>query len=122
MVGGIGGGGPSGPGKLDGATGPLTPASGPSRSGATEGAGARFGETLGVRSAEQADGASPLARLRSGELDLPGYVDQRVREATSHLEGLLTPGDLARIQAELRDVIESDPDVAALVKAAETAR
>lgn len=116
MVGGIGGGGPTGPGKIGGPTAPIAPAStgGP--------AGAKFGETLGAPSTEAAGGATPLERLRKGELDLRGYVDVRVREATAHLEGLVGPADLARIQDELRDVIENDPDVAALVKSAETAR
>jgi hypothetical protein len=43
----------------------------------------------------------------------------RVREATAHLDGLLSPDDLAKVQEELRDVIENDPDVAALVKGAD---
>jgi hypothetical protein len=118
MVGGIGGGGPPGPGKIGGATVPTAPATtGPSAT-----TGQKFGETLGVRGTEQASETSPLERLRAGEIDVHGYVDLRVREATAHLEGLIGPADLAKIQDELRDVIENDPDVAALVKSAETAR
>jgi len=121
MVGGIGGGGPPGPGKIGGATGPVAPAI-PGERGPSATGGPKFGETLGVRGTEQASTATPLERLRAGEIDLHGYVDLRVREATSHLEGLIGPDDLAKIQDELRDVIENDPDVAALVKSAETAR
>lgn len=118
MVGGIGGGGPPGPGKIGGATGPIAPAT----TGAAAPTGAKFGEALGVQGTEQASSASPLERLRAGEIDLHGYVDLRVREATAHLEGIVGPEDLQKIQDELRDVIENDPDVAALVKSAETAR
>lgn len=113
MVGGIGGGGP--PGKIGGVGGPGAPAVDP-RAGANK---ASFNETLGAKQAEGAQSTSPLERLKSGELDLKGYVDVRVRDATSHLEGVLAPDDLAKVQDELRDVIENDPDIAALVKGAE---
>ncbi len=119
MTSGIGGAGGGGP-KIGGATGPAAPA--PSSPSAAEKKGASFGETLGVKGAEQAGGATPLERLRSGELDLKGYVEVRVREATTHLEGLLSPDDLAKVQDELRDAIENDPDIAALVKGAEIGR
>ncbi len=115
-IGGAGGGGP--PGKIGGVTGPAAPAAG----GATGPKGASFGETLGTKGTEQASGATPLERLKSGELDLKGYVDVRVREATAHLDGVLSADDLAKVQDELRDVIENDPDIAALVKGAEINR
>ena len=115
MTSGIGGAGGGGPPKIGGPTGPAAP-NAASKAGGPK--GASFGETLGTKGAEQA-GASPLERLRSGELDLKGYVDVRVREATAHLEKVLSPGDLAKVQDELRDVIENDPDIAALVKGAE---
>ena len=120
MTSGIGGAGGGGP-KIGGPTGPAAPGAS-SVSGADRAKGASFGETLGTKGVEQTGGASPLERLRSGELDLKGYVDLRVREATAHLEKLLSPEDLARVQDELRDVIENDPDVAALVKGAEIGR
>lgn len=114
MVGGIGGGGPVGPGKVGGASAPTgsPEASAPSSK--------NFGEV--VRGPEGSTAASPLERLRTGEIDLRGYVDLRVREATSHLAGVLGPSDLARVRDELQEVIELDPDVAALVKAAEVGR
>jgi len=119
MTSGIGGAGGGGP-KIGGATGPAAPSASPIEK--TSGPkGASFGETLGTKGVEQT-GASPLERLRSGELDLKGYVDVRVREATAHLEKILSPADLAKVQDELRDVIENDPDVAALVKGAEIGR
>lgn len=119
MTSGIGGAGGGGGPKIGGVTGPAAPSS---ATNADKAKGASFGETLGAKGAEQAGGASPLERLRSGELDLKGYVDVRVREATAHLENLLSPEDLAKVQDELRDVIENDPDIAALVKGAEIGR
>src|SRR5687768_1990102 len=108
MVGGIGGPGGSGPpGKAYGVGAPNAPAT-------SAPTGAKFGEAL--EKTEKSAKTSPLEQLRAGELDLKGYVDVRVREATAHLEGVLGPEDLARVQDELRDVIENDPDIAALVK------
>jgi len=118
MTSGIGGAGGGGP-KIGGPTGPAAPTS---STGASGPKATSFGETLGTKGAEQASGATPLERLRSGELDLKGYVDVRVREATAHLDGTLSPDDLAKVQDELRDVIENDPDIAALVKGAEIGR
>lgn len=120
MTSGIGGAGGGGGPKIGGVTGPAAPS--PSIAGEGKAKGASFGETLGAKGPEQAGGASPLERLRSGELDLKGYVDVRVREATAHLENLLSPEDLAKVQDELRDAIENDPDIAALVKGAEIGR
>jgi hypothetical protein len=123
MVGGIGGpggGSPPGSGKIGGVGGPSAPASGATGAGGAQ--KASFQEALGTRATDQASGASPLERLRSGELDLRGYIDARVRDATSHLEGVLSPDDLAKVHDELRDAIENDPDVAALVKGAEIGR
>lgn len=116
MVGGIGGpGGGVPPGKFGGVAIPGAPAA-DAKTGTTK---ASFNEVLGAKSAEGASATSPLERLRTGEIDLKGYADIRVRDATSHLEGVLAPDDLAKIQDELRDVIENDPDIAALVKGAE---
>lgn len=36
---------------------------------------------------------SPLSRLRAGEIDVNGYIDLKVDEATSGLQGL-SPGDV----------------------------
>jgi hypothetical protein len=45
-----------------------------------------------------------------------------VNEATAHLDGILPPSDLEKIRADLHDLIEHDPYVAALVKSAEIGR
>lgn len=117
MVGGIGGPGGSGP---PGKVGGVGVAQAPATSAPT---GAKFGDALeSVEKASKSSAASPLEQLRAGELDLKGYVEVRVREATAHLEGVLAPKDLEKVQDELRDVIENDPDIAALVKGAEIGR
>ena len=124
MVGGIGGPGGSGPpGKIGGVGAPGAPATtGPTGANKTS-----FSETLksneaAAKSTEAAGSATPLERLRTGEIDVNGYVDLRVRDATAHLEGVLSPQDLEKVQEELRDAIENDPDIAALVKGAEIGR
>lgn len=115
MVGGIGGPGGSGPpGKVGGIGGAQAPATSAST-------GAKFGDAL-VEKTGKSSASSPLEQLRAGELDLKGYVEVRVREATAHLEGVLSPKDLEKVQDELRDAIENDPDIAALVKGAEIGR
>lgn len=120
MVGGIGGAG--GAGKPPG-VGPTDVASGvgaPSSVGAGE-ATRPFGEVR-AGSVEATGGVGPLAELRGGAIDRAAYVERKIDEATRHLVCLLPPAEIERVQAELRDLIEQDPDVAALVKAAETAR
>jgi hypothetical protein len=128
MVSGVGG-PPGGGGKIGGPTAPIPQGApdAPERTRATRPSeGARFGEALD-RTA-RADAASapgsttPLERLRAGEIDTKQYVDLRVNEATAHLDGVLPPADLEKIRADLHDLIEHDPDVAALVKSAEIGR
>lgn len=117
MVNGVGGSGGAGRG------GGVPPAGAPV---APEAAGverARFGASVDApaqaQGPAQAGAASPFERLRAGEIDLPRYVELRVQEATAHLEGVVPPVDLEAIRAELREVVESDPDVAALARAAQ---
>jgi len=118
MVGGIGG--PGGGGKVGG---PGAPAPPPATTGTERSTGASFQESVArTEQTGAASGPTPLERLRSGEIDLKTYVEIRVQSATTHLEGLLPPADLEKVRAELQDVIEQDPDVAALVKAAEVGR
>ncbi len=64
-----------------------------------------------------ADAASPLARLRAGEVDVHGYVDLKVDEATKGLKGL-PAADLAEIKSLLRDQLRTDPGLADLVRTA----
>jgi hypothetical protein len=58
-----------------------------------------------------------LDRLRAGEIDVNGYVDVKVREATAHL-AVLPPGELEPIRAALRDRLASDPGLVELVRKA----
>jgi hypothetical protein len=58
-----------------------------------------------------------LDRFRSGQIDLQGYLDAKVEEATSHLRGL--PGDqLAAIRGALRERLATDPALIELVRQA----
>ena len=47
-------------------------------------------------------GVGALERLRAGEIDLDGYLDLKVNEATAHLHGLGTT-ELEGVRALLRD-------------------
>jgi hypothetical protein len=70
-----------------------------------------------TRSVDTPDAASPLARLRAGEVDVNGYVDLKVDEATKGLKGV-PAAELAEIKDVLRDQLRSDPGLADLVRAA----
>ncbi len=54
--------------------------------------------------------ASPLDRLRAGEIDVHAYVDLKVGEATVHLHGL-PAHQMESIKAALRSQIADDPMV-----------
>jgi hypothetical protein len=74
----------------------------------------------GVASPVAATGApssGALERFRAGELDLDGYLDAKVSEATAHL-GALRPAELVRVREALRDHLESDPAMVELVRRA----
>ena len=88
------------------------------------------GKTFEVRRADavkQADAAqaaqathaagSPLARLRAGEIDVHGYLDLKVDEATAGLHGV-PRAQLDEIKKTLRDQLASDPGLADLVRTA----
>ncbi len=60
---------------------------------------------------------SPLARLRAGEIDVHGYVDLKVDEATSALKGL-SVDQLSEIKSALRDQLRTDPALVDLVRTA----
>ncbi len=129
MVGGIGGPGGSGstgPGKVSGAGAPGAPDAASATEKTKGPKETSFSETLSANeasktnSASQTGAAEPLDRLRAGEIDRTQYVELKVHEATAHLDGMLPAEDVAKIQDELRDLLENDPDVAALVKRAES--
>lgn len=104
-------GGPSAPPPAGGADGPkrASEATRPFEVG-----GARTESTANV---DATAATSPLARLKAGEIDLGGYLDARVDEATSHLEGL-GGEELGAIRAHLRSAIASDPALVDLVRQA----
>ncbi|GAC1352904.1 MAG: hypothetical protein NVSMB1_20540 [Polyangiales bacterium] len=117
MVSGIGG--PGGAGKIGGPA-PSIPTSPDLQSTAVD--RKSFGDSLAeARGVSKAERTTPLEKLRARDIDLDGYVDARVRDATSHLEGVLSPSDVDKIREDLRELIANDPDIAALVKAAEVA-
>lgn len=58
-----------------------------------------------------------MERLRAGEVDVNGYVDLKVHEATAHL-GALPPGELDQIRSALRDRLATDPGLVELVRKA----
>ena len=66
---------------------------------------------------EGAAATSPLARLRAGEVDVHGYVDLKVEEATKNLKGL-PAAELEEITSVLRDQLRTDPGLADLVRTA----
>lgn len=73
------------------------------------------------RAAQSAEGVpaagSPLERWRSGQIDLEGYLDAKVDEATRHL-GVLPAGQLDAIRQALRERIAGDPTLVELVRTA----
>lgn len=77
----------------------------------------RAGASKGAAEASTVDASSPLARLRAGEIDVDGYVDSKVDEATKGLEGL-SPTELGDIKKVLRDQMATDPALVDLVRAA----
>ena len=64
--------------------------------------------------------STPLERLHAGHIDVKGYVDLKVEEATALLKGL-RPTEIQAIRETLRAHLTSDPALVDLVKhAAET--
>jgi hypothetical protein len=61
--------------------------------------------------------ATALERLRSGQLDVHGYVELKVDEATRHLPAM-PPAQLAAIRDALRERISTDPSLLELVRTA----
>jgi hypothetical protein len=70
-----------------------------------------------AHAASAVSGQTPIERLRSGQLDLHGYLDAKVKEATSHLQGL-SPAELDALKSMLRDQVASDPALADLFEKA----
>jgi hypothetical protein len=68
-------------------------------------------------SSTAASGASPLSRLRSGEIDVHAYLDIKVDQATAQLKGL-GGEELQFVRSALREQIASDPTLADLFEQA----
>jgi hypothetical protein len=66
---------------------------------------------------EAAAPRTALERVRAGELDVEGYVDAKVLEATAHLKAL-PPAQLEQVRASLRARMASDPALVDLVRTA----
>jgi hypothetical protein len=58
-----------------------------------------------------------IERLRAGELDVNGYVEVKVQEATAHLAAL-PPAELESVRSALRDRLATDPGLVELVRKA----
>jgi len=71
----------------------------------------------GAHDVTNVNATSPLARLRAGEIDVHGYVDLKVDEATAPLKGL-SAEQLAEIKSALRDQMRTDPGLTELVRTA----
>lgn len=111
MVDGIGKGGPRLP--LAGPVGPSKPgeASRPFEVHADK------PQASAAQAANAVAAPTPLEQLRSGAIDLDGYVDAKVGEATAHLHGL-DPVKLADLRAMLREQVAGDPTLADLFQQA----
>jgi hypothetical protein len=109
---------------IDGIGNKAPPAPAPGAQGSTSARATETGRAFEVNRATPLAGAAPLAppqgaleRLRAGEIDVHGYVDAKVNEATAHL-GALPPARLDEIRAALRDRMTSDPMLADLLRTA----
>ena len=67
--------------------------------------------------AAPAASSSALERLRSGDIDIDGYLNLKTQEATAHLASL-PPVQLEAIRSALRDRLASDPALVDLVRTA----
>ena len=99
-----------------------TPASGAEDASKATGVSKSFEahvEDAAGKSVERARGAAstPLERLRAGEVDVHGYIDLKVEEATAHLQGL-NATELDAVRKMLREELAGDPGLAELVRRA----
>ena len=73
--------------------------------------------TAGASAADATAGTSPLERLKAGQLDVDGYVDARIDQATQGLKGL-GASQLTSIRMVLREQMLTDPGLSDLVRQA----
>lgn len=74
-------------------------------------------KTSAAEGTTNASGTSPLERLKAGEIDVNGYIDARVDQATQGLKGLST-SQLGSIRLVLREQMLTDPGMSELVRQA----
>jgi len=113
MVDGIGKGRPP---RGVGGTPPTTGASKPAETGKTFDV-QKTREATAIEAPQQVNATGALEQLKAGKIDFNQYVDLKVEEATSHLEGL-SPSQLDSIKSMLRDRMATDPELVDLVKQA----
>lgn len=77
----------------------------------------KAGGPVGAVEANAIDAASPLARLRAGEIDVDRYVDLKIDAATKNLPPV-GPAKLDEIKKMLREQIVTDPGFIDLVRTA----
>ena len=61
--------------------------------------------------------SAPLEAVQHGRLDVKGYVEAKVQEATAHLSHL-SPTQLEAVQGIVREQLLADPHLAELVQQA----
>jgi len=78
------------------------------------------GQPFQVERAAATGGATPLDRVRAGEITLEQYLEQKVHDATDHLAlaGTVSPEQLSFIRSSLREQLATDPVLVELVRAA----
>ena len=107
-----------------GKRGPVAPPeAAPGTTKATE-AATSFRDVVGPRGVEGAASVSPnaaLDQLRAGKVDVNGYLDLKVNEATRALSGLPS-AELDAIKRALREQLSSDPALSDLVHKATGAK
>ncbi|MCB9588107.1 MAG: hypothetical protein H6718_22055 [Polyangiaceae bacterium] len=107
---GIGGGGLP-PGGVGGPGGPKGP----------KGVGGKEFEVDGSAASSKVgstQASEALGRLEAGEISIDQYLDTRVQEAVSHLEGKLPADQLDFVRQSLRQELETDPVLVELVRRA----
>jgi hypothetical protein len=96
---------------------PQAPSSGDGATGARP-EKARFevaGAPVAAAKAGEVQASAALDGVRSGALDVNGYVDAKVQEATAHLSHL-SAAQLHAVQAVVRGQLLADPHLADLVQ------
>jgi hypothetical protein len=66
----------------------------------------------------EATSETALDQVRAGKISVSQYLDVQVQQATSHLDGRLSPDQLSFVRDSLREQLSSDPVLVDLVKSA----